>query len=101
MHLSKLCSKLVIPADRNGYGLARCALMCREMERSSEESRSRIQYKHGLGESTGLPSESFDLVQIGFVIHECRPFAIENLIKEAFRLLRPGGSILLFDNNPR
>ena len=55
---------------------------------------------HALAENTGLPSESVDVVSICFVIHECRPFAIEGMIKEAMRLLKRGGRLLIEDNNP-
>lgn len=55
---------------------------------------------HALAESTGLPSESVDVVSVCFVIHECRPFAIEAIIREAMRLLRKGGRLLIEDNNP-
>jgi ubiquinone/menaquinone biosynthesis C-methylase UbiE len=49
----------------------------------------------------GLPSASQDLVSIQFVMHECPAVAIRDLIREARRLLRPGGIIFLVDNNPR
>lgn len=56
---------------------------------------------HANMEDTRLPSESFDLVTASFVIHECPPAAISALIAEARRLLRPGGVLMLADNNPR
>ena len=64
-------------------------------------SRRRVQYLHGLGERTGFPDGSFDLVNIGFVIHECPPAAIQDLATEAMRLLRPNGVLAITDNNPR
>lgn len=36
-----------------------------------------------------------------FVIHECPPAAIGALVAEARRVLRPGGVLLLSDNDPR
>lgn len=42
-----------------------------------------------------------DLVALQFVIHECPPAAIGALVAEAHRLLRPGGVLLLSDNDPR
>lgn len=42
-----------------------------------------------------------DLVALQFVIHECPPAAIGALVAEARRLLRPGGVLLLSDNDPR
>ena len=52
-------------------------------------------------EATGLPGASCDLVTATFVVHECPPSAIRGLIAEARRLLRPGGVLMLADNNPR
>ncbi len=56
---------------------------------------------HAPFEETGLPDESCDLVAASFVIHECPPYAIKGLIQEARRLLRPGGVLMLADNNPK
>ncbi len=43
---------------------------------AGEQPQRRVTYRHALGESTGLPSASVDLVTLQFVIHEvtsCRP----------------------------
>lgn len=72
--------------------------MCRQVRRDGQR---RIRYMHADMEATGLPAESFDLVTASFVIHECPPWAIQGLIREARRLLRPGGVLMLADNNPR
>uniref|UniRef100_J3N1B8 Methyltransferase type 11 domain-containing protein n=2 Tax=Oryza brachyantha TaxID=4533 RepID=J3N1B8_ORYBR len=69
-----------------------------------EEKLSRknpIRWVHANGESTGLPSNSFDLVSLAYVCHECPARAITGLVNEAFRLLRPGGTIALTDNSPK
>lgn len=64
-------------------------------------AKLRIQYMHAPFEETGLTEESCDLVTASFVIHECPPYAIRGLIKEARRLVRPGGVLMLADNNPK
>lgn len=69
-----------------------------------EEKLSRqnpIRWVHANGEATGLPSNSFDLVSLAYVCHECPARAITGLVKEAFRLLRPGGTVALTDNSPK
>lgn len=60
-----------------------------------------IRWVHALGEDTGLPAASFDIVSLAFVIHECPQHATKALLKEAFRLLRPGGTVALTDNSPK
>lgn len=71
--------------------------LCRQEDTSK---RKRIHYRHSLAEKTGLPAESVDVVSVCFVIHECPVSAIEGIIKEAKRLLVPGGRLLIEDNNP-
>ncbi|KAF7090872.1 hypothetical protein CFC21_093553 [Triticum aestivum] len=60
-----------------------------------------IRWVNANGEATGLPPNSFDVVSLAYVCHECPAGAIIGLAKEAFRLLRPGGTIALTDNSPK
>lgn len=50
-----------------------------------------------LAEDTGFPDESFDLVASYIILHEMPADAIRKLFKEAFRLLEPGGDMLMSD----
>ncbi|KAG7672678.1 hypothetical protein Ndes2526B_g08793 [Nannochloris sp. 'desiccata'] len=68
---------------------------------SSSSSRRRIKYMHGNMESSGLPNASFDFVSVQFVAHECPAHVLTNLVAECRRLVRPGGMVLIADNNPR
>lgn len=74
------------------------ATFCRTERKGA---KLRIKYTHAPFEHTSLPDASCDLVTASFVIHECPPPAIRDLIKEARRLVRPGGVLMLADNNPR
>ncbi|KAK9285835.1 hypothetical protein L1049_025036 [Liquidambar formosana] len=63
--------------------------------------KNPIRWTHANGEDTGLPSKSFDLVSVAYVLHECPATAIAGLVREGFRLLRPGGTIAITDNSPK
>ncbi|MEL6495207.1 MAG: class I SAM-dependent methyltransferase [Cyanobacteria bacterium J06623_7] len=58
------------------------------------------QWIHGLGESTGLADNSFDLVTLQFVIHELPRQATAAILHEVLRILKPGGVLGIVDNNP-
>lgn len=68
--------------------------------RAEAEGRS-VRWLHGKAEATGLPDGSFDLVSLAFVLHECPQDASRAIIAEAVRLLRPGGTLVMTDNNPK
>ncbi|KAH0723777.1 hypothetical protein KY289_006821 [Solanum tuberosum] len=70
-------------------------------EKKRNQRKNPISWIHANGENTGLPSKSFDLVSIPYVFHECPERAIRNIVKESFRLLRPGGTIAITDNSPK
>ncbi|KAL6975918.1 hypothetical protein U1Q18_024713 [Sarracenia purpurea var. burkii] len=70
-------------------------------EKEGTPRKNPISWVHANGEDTGLPAKSFDLVSIAYVIHECPARAIVNLVKEALRLLRPGGTFAVTDNSPK
>lgn len=51
----------------------------------------------GVGEETGLADASFDLVTSYAIHHELPPRIIQKWFEEAFRLLVPGGDLLMAD----
>ncbi|SDC83824.1 Ubiquinone/menaquinone biosynthesis C-methylase UbiE [Sphingomonas sp. YR710] len=55
------------------------------------------QLRVGVGEDSGLPDESFDLVTSYAIHHELPPQIIARWFAEAFRLLEPGGDLLMVD----
>ncbi|KAL2651907.1 hypothetical protein R1flu_020035 [Riccia fluitans] len=67
----------------------------------TESRRKSIRFVHGNAESTNLPSKSFDIVTVAFLLHECPRDASRNILKEAYRLLRPGGTIAITDQSPK
>jgi ubiquinone/menaquinone biosynthesis C-methylase UbiE len=53
----------------------------------------RIEYILGDAGSTGLQSESFDIVNLQFVVHELPADATRDVIVESLRVLKPGGQL--------
>ncbi|KAK7312862.1 hypothetical protein VNO77_37058 [Canavalia gladiata] len=75
--------------------------VAQHMEKKGMSRKTPIRWIHANGEDTGLPSKSFHLISMAFVLHECPTRGIVSLVKEAFRLLRPGGTIALMDFSPK
>lgn len=94
---NKFLSAKVTGLDLSPYFLA----VAQFKEKKSTPRKNPISWVHANGEDTGLPSQSFDIVSIAYVLHECPTRAIVNLVKEAFRLLRPGGTFAVTDNSPK
>lgn len=58
-----------------------------------------LELKHGNAEQTGFPDASFDLVTASLLFHETPPLVSCNILQEAFRLLKPGGEVVILDGN--
>ncbi|WP_232214479.1 class I SAM-dependent methyltransferase [Rubidibacter lacunae] len=69
--------------------------------RRGQERRSSIQWRHSAAETTGLPAGKWDLVSICLVFHELPQQAALAVLKEARRLLKPGGYLTFMDMNPQ
>ncbi|KAF6176088.1 hypothetical protein GIB67_000182 [Kingdonia uniflora] len=95
--VDRFSSAKVTGLDLSPYFLA--VAQFKEKERA--QRMNPISWIHANGESTGLPCKSYDIVSLAYVLHECPRRAIVGLVKEAFRLLRPGGTIALTDNSPK
>ncbi|MEO1211147.1 MAG: methyltransferase domain-containing protein [Cyanobacteria bacterium J06638_20] len=58
-----------------------------------------IQWLHGNAEQVPFPDGSVDLVTTSLLFHETPPSVTLAILREAFRLLAPGGEILILDGN--
>ncbi|MGF1523836.1 MAG: class I SAM-dependent methyltransferase [Leptolyngbyaceae cyanobacterium] len=67
----------------------------------SQSQNKAITWVHAAAEDTGLEARSFDLVSICLVAHELPQSATKAVLREAHRLLRPGGHLAFMDMNPR
>ena len=58
------------------------------------------EWRHAAAEATGLAAGSIDLISLQFVCHELPQQATHAVLKEAARLLRPGGVLVMVDQDP-
>lgn len=70
---------------RKGYAIKRVA------------KRKAIKFLQGNAESTSLPDQSFDLVTVMWAFHEAPLQGRDKILKEARRLLSPGGILAVVD----
>lgn len=66
-----------------------------------QQTKHGINWLHAAAESTSLPDNSMDLVSACLMFHELPATAAQAIIKEAHRLLRPGGYLAIMDMNPQ
>lgn len=59
--------------------------------------RTNCRFAHGIAQSLDLPSSSFDVVTCTFAMHHIPENDRSAAIAEMWRVLRPGGSLLLAD----
>ena len=67
----------------------------------AQKARLDIDLLHGLAESTGLESDTFDLVTVSFLLHETPPKISQLILQECFRLIKPGGELIVLDGNQK
>jgi ubiquinone/menaquinone biosynthesis C-methylase UbiE len=60
-----------------------------------------INWQHGTAEATQFEAGSFDLVTASLLFHETPPAITQAILAEAYRLLAPGGTLLILDGNQR
>jgi ubiquinone/menaquinone biosynthesis C-methylase UbiE len=61
----------------------------------------RISLKYGDIANTGLNDESVDFASISLVLHECPQDAIKKILREAARIVKPGGVLAIFEMDPQ
>jgi ubiquinone/menaquinone biosynthesis C-methylase UbiE len=70
-------------------------------EKKAQQAGLNIQWQHGLAEDTGLEEASFDLVTASFLLHETPPKISQLILQEGFRLIKPGGQVIILDGNQK
>jgi ubiquinone/menaquinone biosynthesis C-methylase UbiE len=80
-------------------GLDLSPYMLAVAEDKAQRLNLEIKWHHGKAESTQLRSASFDLVTASLLFHETPPKVTQEILAECWRLLAPGGQILILDGN--
>ena len=70
-------------------------------DRKARRLNYNIQWLHGLAEATNLPDNSFDLVTASLLFHETPPHITVAILNECYRLLVPGGQVIILDGNQK
>ncbi|MDJ0689675.1 MAG: methyltransferase domain-containing protein [Xenococcaceae cyanobacterium MO_188.B32] len=68
-------------------------------EYKAKQAGLDIQWLHKKAEATGFPDNDFDLVTASLLFHETPPIITQQILKECFRLLVPGGQVIILDGN--
>lgn len=85
--------------DLSPYFLAVAAY--RDRQRAHTAATPAITWVHAPAEETRLPAGAFDLVSACLMFHELPQSAAIAILREARRLVRPGGYLAIMDMNPR
>ena len=65
-----------------------------------EPNARRAKLIHAAAEETGLESDSVDVASLHLVAHELPQTATRAILAEAFRILKPGGVVVLGEMDP-
>jgi ubiquinone/menaquinone biosynthesis C-methylase UbiE len=85
-------STVVMGLDLSPYMLA-------VAEDRSRQANLDINWEHGTAALTQFAAGSFDLITAALLFHETPPATTQAILNESYRLLAPGGQILILDGN--
>jgi ubiquinone/menaquinone biosynthesis C-methylase UbiE len=70
-------------------------------EHKAKQAGLEIQWRHDNAEKTSFPNACFDVVTASLLFHETPPTVAKSILQEAFRLLVPGGQVIILDGNQK
>ncbi|MDJ0571820.1 MAG: methyltransferase domain-containing protein [Pleurocapsa sp. MO_192.B19] len=70
-------------------------------EYKAEQAGLDIQWLHGLAEATNFGNGEFDVVTASLLLHETPTHISQAILKEGFRLLKPGGQVIILDGHQK
>lgn len=80
------------------YGIDRSKDMLREAKRKIRKSKLKnVKVKVADATASGIKEKSFDYIVIGLVLHECSPELKADILKEAHRLLKDDGKLIILE----
>ena len=68
--------------------------------RQYHQEISNLYWQHGLIERTELPANSVDAINLTYVLHECPDEIKQKILSECWRILAPGGLLVVTDSLP-
>lgn len=82
------------------HGLDYAAPMLKYGHQLAESRGKKVTYHQQHAESTSFDDESFDLVTAIWLFHEIPRASMDKVVREALRLLRPGGVFAIMESPP-
>ena len=89
-----------IPGEKKIIGLDLSPYFISIAKFNNWKEGTDIEYILSNAEDIDLQNNSFDLICCSFMFHEVPPEARKNVLKEMYRLLKPGGIISILDLDP-
>lgn len=86
--------------DAEVHGLDYAAPMLKYAHKWAESQGKRVSYHQQHAETPQFPDESFDLVTAIWLFHEIPRASMDKVVREALRLLRPGGVFAIMESPP-